>query len=90
MQECLPYEYVHEKLYLSSSRSDIFVHLGKSGIITTANGLRIACLGGTYEPNIYGSAEAAPVCVFLLLCAPHFDIHNNVGLPITIFLSPHN
>ena len=77
------------KNYISSSRSDIFVHLGKSGIITTANGLRIACLGGTYEPNIYGSAEAAPVRVFRLLCAL-FDVHNNVGLPITIFLPPHN
>ena len=72
-----------------SSRSDIFIHLGKSGIITTANGLRIACLGGTFEPNIYGSAEAAPVRVFLLLCAL-FDVHRNIGLPITIFLPPHN
>ena len=76
--------------YISSSRSDIFVHLGKSGIITTASGLRIACLGGTFEPNIYGSAEAAPVRVFLLFCAL-FDVHhNNLGLPITIFLPPHN
>ena len=73
----------------SRSASDTFVHLGKSGIITTANGLRIACLGGTFEPDIYGSAEAAPVRVFLLLCAL-FDVHNNIGLPITIFLPPHN
>lgn len=36
-------------------------HPGKSGIITTANGLRIACLGGTYDADIYFSAEAAPV-----------------------------
>lgn len=35
--------------------------IGKSGLITTANGLRIACLGGTYDPEIYDSAEAAPV-----------------------------
>ncbi|KAF5380851.1 hypothetical protein D9615_004106 [Tricholomella constricta] len=34
--------------------------LSKSGIITTANGLRIACLGGTYDANIYSSADAAP------------------------------
>ncbi|KAG5647316.1 hypothetical protein DXG03_000854 [Asterophora parasitica] len=34
--------------------------LSKSGIITTANGLRIACLGGTYDAEIYSSAEAAP------------------------------
>ena len=65
-----------------------FVHLDKSGIITTANGLRIACLGGAYEPNIYGSAEAAPVRVFFLLCVL-FDVHN-IGLPITIFLPPHD
>jgi hypothetical protein len=37
--------------------------VGKSGIITTAHGLRIACLGGTYDPSIYSSAEVAPVCV---------------------------
>lgn len=35
--------------------------LGKSGIITTAHGLRIACLGGTYDSDIYASAEAPPV-----------------------------
>ncbi|RDB21197.1 Zinc finger CCCH domain-containing protein 59 [Hypsizygus marmoreus] len=34
--------------------------MNKSGIITTANGLRIACLGGTYDASIYSSAEAAP------------------------------
>ncbi|KAF8226793.1 nuclear protein [Tricholoma matsutake] len=35
--------------------------LSKSGIITTAYGLRIACLGGVYDSEIYSSAEAAPV-----------------------------
>jgi hypothetical protein len=35
--------------------------LGKSGIITTANGLRIACLGGVYDAEIYNSADAALV-----------------------------
>lgn len=34
--------------------------LSKSGIITTAYGLRIACLGGVYDSEIYSSAEAAP------------------------------
>jgi hypothetical protein len=34
---------------------------GKSGIVTTANGLRVACLGGTFDSDIYASAEAAPV-----------------------------
>ncbi|KAG6814562.1 hypothetical protein H0H92_000090 [Tricholoma furcatifolium] len=34
--------------------------LSKSGIITTAHGLRIACLAGTYDANFYASADAAP------------------------------
>ncbi|VDB82716.1 unnamed protein product [Peniophora sp. CBMAI 1063] len=31
--------------------------LGKSATFTTAEGLRIACLGGTYDPNIYHGSE---------------------------------
>ncbi|KIK61829.1 hypothetical protein GYMLUDRAFT_42253 [Collybiopsis luxurians FD-317 M1] len=34
--------------------------MSKSGLITTANGLRIACLAGMYEQNIYSNAESAP------------------------------
>lgn len=34
---------------------------GKSGTITTANGIRIACLGGVYDAEIYSSVDAAPV-----------------------------
>jgi hypothetical protein len=34
---------------------------GKSGIITTTNGLRVACIGGIYDPDIYSAAETAPV-----------------------------
>ncbi|KAF8911043.1 hypothetical protein CPB84DRAFT_1078570 [Gymnopilus junonius] len=34
--------------------------MSKSGVVTTANGLRIACLGGIYDPELYDSAEAAP------------------------------
>jgi hypothetical protein len=33
----------------------------KSGILKTANGIKIACLGGSYDPEIYATAEAAPV-----------------------------
>ena len=77
------------KTISTNSRVDISCILGKSGIITTADGLRIACLGGTFEPNIYGSAEAAPVRVFLVLCALSLDVHNTIGLRITIFLPPH-
>ncbi len=32
----------------------------KSGMVTTTNHLRIACLGGIYDPEIFNTAEAAP------------------------------
>lgn len=31
--------------------------LSKSGVITTAQGLRIACLGGIYDPDVYFSTD---------------------------------
>ncbi|KAG5354069.1 hypothetical protein C0989_009767 [Termitomyces sp. Mn162] len=34
--------------------------LSKSGIITTAHGLRIACLGGKYDVDVYSTADPAP------------------------------
>ncbi|KAJ7632977.1 CwfJ C-terminus 1-domain-containing protein-like protein [Roridomyces roridus] len=43
---------------------------GKSGIITTANGLRIACLGGRWDPEIYYSADAPPG-----FSSPFFSTH---------------
>ncbi|KAF8201776.1 hypothetical protein BJ912DRAFT_517139 [Pholiota molesta] len=44
--------------------------MSKSGIVTTASGIRIACLGGIYDPSIYGSAEAAPGFM-----SPFFSYH---------------
>ncbi|KAK0196580.1 CwfJ C-terminus 1-domain-containing protein-like protein [Armillaria mellea] len=34
--------------------------LTKSGLVTTAHGLRIACLGGIYDAEAYSTSEAAP------------------------------
>ncbi|KAJ8521668.1 hypothetical protein ONZ45_g1663 [Pleurotus djamor] len=34
--------------------------LSKSGTLTTPRGLRIACLGGVYDPDVYNNAETAP------------------------------
>ncbi|KIJ69163.1 hypothetical protein HYDPIDRAFT_164801 [Hydnomerulius pinastri MD-312] len=42
----------------------------KSGIMTTAHGLRIACLGGIYNPGIYASSEAPPG-----FASPFFTTH---------------
>lgn len=36
--------------------------IAKSGLLTTAHGLRIACLGGVYDPHVYASSEVALVC----------------------------
>jgi hypothetical protein len=65
-----------QDVFLLGKHSDLSGYLccsdtsaGKSGIITTAHGLRIACLGGTYDPSIYSSAEAAPVRVPLGILA---------------------
>ncbi|KAG6376305.1 CwfJ C-terminus 1-domain-containing protein-like protein [Boletus reticuloceps] len=38
---------------------DVFL-LNKSGIVSTAHGLRIACLGGIYNPGIYDSSDGPP------------------------------
>jgi len=35
--------------------------LHKSGIMTSTHGLRIACLGGIYDSNLYAAAESAHV-----------------------------
>ncbi|KAJ3788223.1 CwfJ C-terminus 1-domain-containing protein-like protein [Lentinula aff. detonsa] len=34
--------------------------MSKSGLVTIASGLRIACLGGAFEPSIYSTSEVAP------------------------------
>jgi hypothetical protein len=61
--------------------------------MTTAHGLRIACLGGIYDPAIYSSAEAPPVRFHiypslirsLMLCSqgfasPFFSTHTTEKL----------
>jgi hypothetical protein len=60
---------------------------GKSGIITTAHGLRIACLGGTYDSDIYSSVEAAPVC--LVIDATSWWLISVTGIFVTFLQSPH-
>jgi len=60
----------------------------KSGIMTTAHGLRIACLGGIYNPGIYTTAEAPPVRA----CANSFEVnaeHHILGVRIPLLLHPH-
>jgi hypothetical protein len=42
--------------------------LSKSAIMSTAEGLRVACLGGTYKPEIYNGSEIPHVRVY-----NHFD-----------------
>ena len=41
---------------------------GKSAVVTTADGLRIACIGGTYKAAVYSGSEI-----------PHVRIHSEVN-----------
>lgn len=58
---------------------------GKSGLVTTAHGLRIACLGGIYDPAVYNSSEAAPVSreIYTMLFSHELFL---LGLWITLLL----
>jgi hypothetical protein len=47
--------------------SDI-LNVGKSAVVTTAEGLRIACIGGTYKAAVYSGSEI-----------PHVRIHSEVN-----------
>jgi hypothetical protein len=46
---------------ITRPRTHIYASADKSGIVTTFHGLKIACLGGIYEPRVYSSSEVAPV-----------------------------
>lgn len=60
---------------------------GKSGLITTASRLRIACLGGIYEPQIFSTAEAAPG--FLSQFFSHHTIDRLLSNSLTSSSSQH-
>jgi hypothetical protein len=44
------------------------LNTGKSAVVTTAEGLRIACIGGTYKAAVYSGSEI-----------PHVRIHSEVN-----------
>ncbi|TFK76363.1 nuclear protein [Pluteus cervinus] len=54
--------------------------LTKSGLVTTANGLRIGCLGGIFENTVYSSSEAAPACIPLGFSSPFFSVQTTERL----------
>jgi hypothetical protein len=53
---------------LYTLRSTDLLSSGKSAVLTTAEGLRIACIGGTYKPAIYSGSEI-----------PHVRAHSNIN-----------
>ena len=70
-------------VYLSTTvRGLIMWCAGKSATFTTAEGLRIACLGGTYDPNIYHGSELPQVCISYSPAEPLAE--PSVGLYITV------
>ena len=40
------------------------IAVDKSGVLSTAHGLRIACLGGIYDRNLYSASESVHVRVY--------------------------
>jgi hypothetical protein len=56
--------------------------------MTTAEGLRIACLGGTYKPEIYHGSEIPHVRVYT-----HFNSlylhHRDLGILISLLYITH-
>ena len=61
--------------------------LDKSGMMTTAHGLRIACLGGIYDPNIYTASDTVQVKFSLhsfeysvLILSNYRDSHPHISL----------
>ncbi|KAL1744364.1 CwfJ C-terminus 1-domain-containing protein-like protein [Schizophyllum fasciatum] len=47
--------------------------LSKSAVLTTAHGLRLACLGGAYDPDTYHTSDAAPGFLSPLFAAQTVD-----------------
>lgn len=60
MQKCMAHECVVVSNSVTSKLTRKLLK-DKSGVLTTAHGLRIACLGGIYDEELFHSAEAAPV-----------------------------
>lgn len=57
--------------------------------MTTASGLRIACLGGVYDPEIYTSADTPLVCKATI--TTHFQARSRryVGFYLSLLFVPY-
>ena len=63
--------------------------LGKSGLLTTSHGLRIACLGGLYDQTVFDTVQTPlvrrvlPVYHVLYVARPN-TIHKGVSRPLLL------
>ena len=68
-------------------------HLGssteKSGLVTTAHGLRIACLGGIFDENLYSVAESPHVRWIALFLGDHFIHAFGAGVHLAVLHKSH-
>jgi hypothetical protein len=62
MQQCIPSQWDRPTPFRPLELTDI-LNLGKSAVVTTAEGLRIACIGGTYKAAVYSGSEIPHVCI---------------------------
>jgi hypothetical protein len=67
MQQCIPSRWDFPTPLRPLQVTDI-LNSGKSAVVTTAEGLRIACIGGTYKAAVYSGSEI-----------PHVRIHSVVN-----------
>jgi len=67
MQQCIPSQWDRPTYFRRLEVTDI-LNAGKSAVLTTAEGLRIACIGGTYQAAVYSGSEI-----------PHVRIHSEVN-----------
>ena len=63
--------------------SHVPMTVGKSGLLTTSHGLRIACLGGLYDENVFESVQTPLVSDFFKLTTGYAEFVCRVSLTRT-------
>lgn len=64
MQQYIPSQWDCPTPFRCLGITDI-LNPGKSAVVTTAEGLRIACIGGTYKAAVYSGSEIPHVRIYL-------------------------
>ena len=71
----------------SIARLNPVARIDKSGVIMSPQGVRIACLGGIYDSNLYAASESAHVSTHIVLHSAFSQVVNP-GFHLTILHLP--